>query len=380
MSVLLLLCASVTGAAVLHDVAFQHAESLLRLSEDLGVLLSAAKAGESASRDERLYLGYVVLLPWQIELERNHTTSSIAITDVSMSESLHALCWSLPHDLFTPLSLHCNALNSAFTTAYLHWIRADDGAAEIAARVAVNDARLALRNALLDFLNLYRWPHACRAGGAGVASLTWSEFDALMDGESQCMSLTSAATATNASTAAALDAPFIVILHRGDNDCAPSSVLAGMLRRSVARRFPTVHFFELYSRSSYWSLVSSLSIKVAMSPSDSDIVRVLRQFTATPALVLLQCRRANRPGAAMLARHVSTFGRSTTSFYITQWLAWRTGLSPQLESDVTKRARAPLESEYQQFDIAPSEEVVFVMAALFLFVTAAWRFKAQQSN
>jgi hypothetical protein len=368
--VLQLLFAGVT-VAVLHDVALQHAEALLRLSEDLGQLPAGA-----TSRDKRLGVGFVVLLPWQIELERNRTTSGTLVTDVSMSESLHALCWSLPRSLFTPFSLQCNALNNALTTACLSWIRADDGADEAAARLEFDRTRLALRNALLELLNLYRWPHACRPSDSDVASLAWHEFDALMDGESHCMSLTADAASGNASSVA-LDAPFIVILHRGDNNCAPSAAMASMLRRSVARRFPTVHFFELYSRSSYWSLVSSLSIKVAMSPSDSDVVRVLRQFTATPALVLLQCRRA-KLGATMQARLVSTFGRTTTPFYITQWLAWRTGLAPQLDVNL-RDGSSRTEADVQQFDLLPSEEFVFVMAATFLFATTAWRF-ARESN
>jgi hypothetical protein len=370
------------SATFAHDVVFQHAEVLVRVLDDFAIVSNAID--ELIPKDGRLAIGYLFILPWQIDLERNRTLPVTMVTDVSMSESLHTLCWTVASrslGLFSPLSFQCNSLKHALLDACLQWIRADD-ADERVARARLMSAAGELQRALVEFLNLYRWPHACRAGpyrirpDTSVQPLAWSAFDRLMNGESDCMALHSTVGAGNASVA--LDAPYIVILHRGDNNCAPSAIASNMLRRSVARRFPTVHFFELYSRSTYWSLVSSLSIKVAMSPHDSDVVRVLRQFTTTPAIVLLQCRRS-KPTAPMQARFVATFGRGATSFLVTQFLAWRTGLVPLLDADVATaadpRAVRPLtESDFQQHGILPSEEIAFVLAATFLFARAAWQF------
>lgn len=371
--------------ACAHDVVFQHAEVLVRALDDFAIVSNAID--ELIPHDGRLAIGYLFILPWQIDLERNRTLSVTMVTDVSMSESLHTLCWAVAPGrtrslgLFSPLSFQCNSLKHAILDACLQWIRADD-ADERVARARLLAAAGHLQRALVEFLNLYRWPHACRAGpyrirpDNSVQPLAWSAFDRLMNGESDCMSLHSSVGVGNATVA--LDAPYIVILHRGDNNCAPSAIASNMLRRSVARRFPTVHFFELYSRSTYWSLVSSLSIKVTMSPRDSDVVRVLRQFTTTPAIVLLQCRR-NKPTAPMQAHFVATFGRGATSFLVTQFLAWRTGLVPLLDADVATavdpRAVRPLaESDFQQHGVLPSEEIAFVLAAAFLFARAAWQF------
>jgi hypothetical protein len=282
---------------------------------------------------------------------------------ISLSELLHSLCANVarnPHGVLVRLQLDCGALSTLMLSSF-DALRREPSAERRATLLRAVDA---LRESLADFLGTHK--RVCRGAPRRHAEplplLSWAAFRRLMVG-GECLDLRPRGVSWRANATLQVDQPLILLYFGGDNSCAFSRRWAPAVRRA-ASMFPTVHFFELRSAAAYWTFDSALLSLIAPSSADDDMVRVLKHFASTPAVVLLECA-----GDDGVTRLVSSARRSdyTTTLFV-RWLSLNTGL-PAVASG--RRAPRTEWAEARFVPALPSERLQF-WAALAVLAAAGW--------